>query len=256
MPKVSQKNSPFQEILQNRTDGASALFYRFVEIAADQTNEIVVAGLEACRATFPLMAVWRHALDQFRQGEYTLDNIATQFRRQTQDTVNTGAFALAEFQTILTLSNSSVVRQAITSAVTPKVLCAESLPGAEGINQVKALNESGIQAALVKDSDVRESMPQVQAIALGADQWDLREFMNKVGSKKLVEYAELGEIPVFILAERFKQEDQIPSANSSASQLGHLAKGNTTQETLFETITWKPHIRLITNTEILFPSTL
>jgi translation initiation factor 2B subunit (eIF-2B alpha/beta/delta family) len=257
VPKAGHQESPFHEILQNRTEGASALFYLFAESAAGQTEEVVLAGLEACRNTFPLMAVWKQALVQYRQGEHTLGYIADQFRNQTQDTVNLGSAALAEFQVILTLSNSSIVRKAIVSAASsPKVLCAESLPGGEGAQQVKALLETGIQATMVKDDDLHESMQQVQAIALGADQWDLSQFINKVGSEKLVKYAEHNGIPVFVLAEGFKQGDPIPSADSSGSQLEHLTTGATTQETLFETVAWRPHVRLVTNSEIQIPSAL
>lgn len=255
VPKASHQESPFHEILRNRTDGASALFYLFVELAADKTEEVVLAGLEACRTTFPLMAVWNQALVQYRQGNRTLGDIAGQFRTQTQDTVKLGSAVLTDFQVILTLSNSSIIRKAITSAASPpKVLCAESLPGGEGAHQVEALRESGIQATMVKDSDIRESMRHVQAIALGTDQWNPREFTNKVGSRNLVTCAALDGIPVFVLAEGFKQDDLIHGANSSDTDFERPTTGAITQDTLFETVAWRPHIRLITNNEILVPS--
>jgi translation initiation factor 2B subunit (eIF-2B alpha/beta/delta family) len=255
--KVRQQDSPFLEILRNRTEGASALFYQFVELSEDQTEEVVLAGLNACRNTFPIMAVWRHALAQFKQSECTLSDIANQFRKQTQDTINTGSLALREYQVILTLSNSSVIRHAVASArTTQKVLCAESLPGGEGANQAKALHESGIRATLVKDGDLPGSMQKVQALALGADQWDMSEFINKVGSKNLVDYAELEGIPVLVLAEGFKRIDQLSKPDSSITQLELMSNGKTTQETVFEIVAWRPHVRLISNTEVLLPSTL
>jgi translation initiation factor 2B subunit (eIF-2B alpha/beta/delta family) len=255
--KGGQQDSPFLEILQNRTDGASALFYQFVELSEYQTEEVVLAGLNACRRTFPIMAVWKHALAQFEQSECTLRDIAIQFRKQTHDTIITGSLALREYRVILTLSNSSVIRHAVASAhTTLKVLCAESLPGGEGANQAKALHESGIRATLVKDVDLPGSMHKVQAIALGADQWDLSEFINKVGSKNLVDHAELEGIPVFVLAEGFKRVDQLSKPGSSLTQLDLMSNGKTTQETVFEIVAWRPHVRLIYNTEVLIPSTL
>ncbi|MFC1619152.1 hypothetical protein ACFL45_04320 [Candidatus Neomarinimicrobiota bacterium] len=257
MQKDNQQDSPFLEILQNRTDGASALFYQFVELSEDQTEEVVLAGLKACRSAFPIMAVWRHVLAQFEQSECTLSDIATQFRKQTQDTINTGSVTLRQYQVILTLSNSSVIRHAVTSAhTTLKVLCAESLPGGEGANQAKALHESGIRATLVKDSDLPGRMQKVQAIALGADQWDLNEFINKVGSKNFVDYAELEGIPVLVLAEGFKRVDQLPRPSSPPTQLELMSNGKTKQETVFEIVAWRPNVRLISNTEVLIPFTL
>ncbi|MFC1484251.1 hypothetical protein ACFL5M_03630 [Candidatus Neomarinimicrobiota bacterium] len=257
MQKVSQQDSPFLEILHNRTDGASALFYQFVELSDDQTEEVVLAGLNACRSTFPIMVVWRHALAQFEQSECTLRDIANQFEKQTQDTINTGSLALREYRVILTLSNSSVIRHAVASAhTTLNVLCAESLPGGEGANQAKALHESGIQATLLEDGDLPGSMHKVQAIALGADQWNLSEFINKVGSKNLVDYAELEGIPVLVLAEGFKRVDQLPKSDSSLTQLELKSNGKTTQATVFERVAWRPHVRLISNSAVLIPSTL
>jgi translation initiation factor 2B subunit (eIF-2B alpha/beta/delta family) len=255
--QINQQDSPFLEILHNRTDGASALFYQFVELSKDQTEEVVLTGLNACRLTFPMMAVWSHALAQFKQTECTLADIAIQFRGQTQDTINTGSLALMEYQVILTLSNSSVIRHTVTSAHnSPDVLCAESLPGGEGANQAKALHESGIRATLVKDGDLPGSMQKVQAIALGADQWDLSEFINKVGSKKLVDIAEIEEIPVFVLAEGFKRVDQLSRPSSSLTQIELMSNGKTAQATVFEIVAWRPHVRLISNTGVMLPSTL
>lgn len=256
MPKDHQQDSPFLDILQNRTDGASALFYQFVEYAKNQTEEVVLAGLNACQITFPMMAVWKHTLARFEQREYSLIDIASQFKKQTQDTINTGSRALEEYRVILTLSNSSVIRNAIASAHTSrKVLCAESLPGGEGTVQANALCESGIRAALVKDCDLPESMQEVEAIVLGADQWDLSAFINKVGSKNLIDCAELNGNPVFVLAEGFKRVDQIPKLDPSLTQLVPTSNGKTTQETVFELIAWRPHIQLISNTKVFHPST-
>jgi translation initiation factor 2B subunit (eIF-2B alpha/beta/delta family) len=255
--KISQKDSPFLEILHNQTDGASALFYQFVELSEGQTEQIVLAGLRACLTTFPMMAVWRHALAQLKQSECTLTDIANQFRKQTQDTIKTGSLALREYQVILTLSNSSVIRHAVTSShAWPDVLCAESLPGGEGANQVKTFHESGIRATLVKDGDLPGSMHKVQAIAIGADQWNLGAFINKVGSKNLIDCAESEGMPVFVLAEGFKRTDQLPKPSSSLTQLDLMPNGKTILETVFEIVAWRPHVRLITNTEVLLPSAL
>ena len=241
----------FQAVLNNRTDGASALFEQFVQLARQQPHETVLAGLQACRRTFPLMAVWPYALDRLSEREQDLEQTATYMARQTQTTVARAAAALEELpgqghRAVLTLSNSSVVRRAILTANAPmQVLCAASHPGGEGRLLARALQEAGARATLVADEQLPQKLAEVQAVVLGADQYDESGFINKVGSRGLARQARHLAKPVLVLAERFKRVDRLPELTPELAALEIEEGGRVSRQTVFEWVPWQPHIRLI-----------
>ncbi len=238
----------YQIILTNRTDGASALFQQFAELAEEQPPEIVQEGLRACQGTFPLMAVWPYALGCISKGE-SLQEVAAEMARQTQATVDRGVAALQDYPAILTLSNSSLVRRTIINCGQRPgpVYCAESQPGGEGRVLAESLQQEGIEALLVTDEQALRIAAEVDAVLLGADQYDDAGFINKVGSKRLAERA--GELskPVLVLAEGFKQVAQLPRLTPELAQLEVNVGGQASFQTVFERIPWLPHIRLVTD---------
>ncbi len=245
---VSCLPSSFQAILANRADGASALFDQFVKSACGKPLDTVLAGLRACRDTFPLMAVWPYALARLTEEQPELEPIATQMAAQGRAVVAGAAKTLAGLNAVATLSNSSLVRRALlTCDPPPQVLCAVSQPGGEGRHLASMLNEAGIRAALVKDSQQLQRLAQVQAVLLGTDQYDHSGFINKVGSGELARHARLREIPVLVLAEEFKRVDRLPRLTTELVSLELEVEGRTASAVVFERIPWQPHIRLVSN---------
>ncbi|UCD37383.1 MAG: hypothetical protein JSW54_11200 [Fidelibacterota bacterium] len=240
--------APFHSILFNRTDGASALFEQFIQIARHQTRDVVVAGLQACQDAFPLMAVWSYALVQVTQHGHELEQTAAEMAQQTVGTFGQGARIIEHYHTILTLSNSSLVRRAVLSVSGPiQVLCALSLPGEEGRELAAALNKAGIQATLVADDQLSQRLSEIEAIVLGADQYDNQGFVNKIGSGSLARLAEQSGMPVWVLAEEFKRVPQLPELTPESAALELEFDGQVSRHTVFERVSWQPHIKLITN---------
>lgn len=238
----------YQAILTNRTDGASALFRQFTELAEGQPPDIVQEGLRSCQDTFPLMAVWSYTLEHLTEGR-SLAEIAAAMARQTEVVIEHGAAALTKYSAVLTLSNSSLVRHAIVACKQQlrPAYCAESQPGGEGLALAESLRQEGVEALLVKDDQALRIMAEVDVGLLGADQYDDEAFINKVGSKRLVEHTgKLGK-PMLVLAEGFKRVAQLPRLTPELAQLEVNVGGQVSLKTVFELVPWQSHVRLITN---------
>jgi hypothetical protein len=238
----------FQAILDNRTEGASALVEQFVELAQGQPPETIIAGLNACRKTFPLMAVWPNFLHQLTEKQLKLYQVAKLMEQQTERTVTLAAESLTGYEVLFTISNSSLVRKAIlASRHTPKVLCAVSEPGGEGRLLASTLGEAGLQATPVDDSEIPEEVSKANAVVLGTDQYDDTAFINKVGSGYIAELAMQHSKPVLVLAEEFKRVPQLPELTQELATLTFSFQGTTARHIVFEKVSWQSHIRLITN---------
>ncbi len=245
-------SSLFAPILDNRSDGATALFKQFVQLAKGQSPETVLHGLRHCRNTFPLMAVWPYALARLEEGKQDLTQLAAHMARQTQATIAQATAALQDYQMVLTLSNSSLVRETLirwwTNAQdTRQVRCLISRPGEEGRHLVAALQQAGCPAALVDDRDLSEALDVVQAAVLGADMYDRQGFVNKVGSGALVRAAEVMDKPVLVLAEKFKEVPRIPELTPARAGLKLQPGNETRREIIFELTPWQQHVRLVSH---------
>ncbi|UCH10158.1 MAG: hypothetical protein JSU61_13315 [Fidelibacterota bacterium] len=239
---------PFQIILDNRTEGASALLEQFVQQARDQPLEVIIAGLNACHQTFPLMAVWPYLRHQLTGNRLNLEQIAEAMTIQTRNVIAKAAEILTGNEVLLTLSNSSLVRRTIL-ALDPKpaVLCAASEPGSEGRLLASAFSEAGVQTTLVEDDQLSANIGNTHAVLLGADMYDDTAFINKVGSDDLARRARQCGKQVLVLAEEFKRVPQLPELTPELTTLAISSRGKTTTHVIFEQVLWQPHIRLITN---------
>ncbi|MFB0517498.1 MAG: hypothetical protein ACETWG_12970, partial [Candidatus Neomarinimicrobiota bacterium] len=246
--RAGYPGSPFHAVLSNRCDGASALFSQFVQLAQGHSRDTILAGLQACQKTFPLMAVWPYALAQLTQKRHDLKHTAALMAQQTRATIERAAVILKDYQSVLTLSNSSVVRRAILLAHTPpQVLCAVSDPGGEGHILSKALTAAGAKARLIADDQLPRKMADVQVVLLGADQYDDTGFINKVGSRDLALQARRLDKPVLVLAEEFKRVSQLPELTPELASLDLETGGLVSRQQVFEQVQWQSHIRLISN---------
>ncbi|MFC1543442.1 hypothetical protein ACFL4K_02750 [Candidatus Neomarinimicrobiota bacterium] len=205
-------------------------------------------GLQACQATFPLMAVWPYALERIGRGE-NLNEIAAAMARQTQAVINIGTAALKQYSAVLTLSNSSLVRQSLIACKRRLVYCAESQPGGEGYLLAESLRQEGVKALIVEDERTPQIMAEADIILLGADQYDDSGFINKVGSRRLAELAGALDKPVLVLAEGFKRVARLPHLIPELARLEVKAGGEILRQTIFELVPWRPHVRLVSDEE-------
>ncbi len=125
---------------------------------------------------------------------------------KNQDMINAMAVkAIYTNCTLLTISHSSLVREAVTainkSGTLQKIFCLRSAPANEGEILVKELIDRGINAFLIEDEEHHGLIDETELLIMGCDLLSTTFFINKKGSKNLVEWTEKNNIPVWIVGD-------------------------------------------------------
>ncbi len=110
---------------------------------------------------------------------------------------------------ILTISNSKTVLDLMKlmhqNGINPKVFVLKSLPGGEGKILYSKLKNLKINSYLIEDSALDEVIKMIDIVIIGADKILAEKwFVNKIGTKKLVNLARKNSKPVFF--SRIKRE--------------------------------------------------
>jgi translation initiation factor 2B subunit (eIF-2B alpha/beta/delta family) len=110
---------------------------------------------------------------------------------------------------IVTLSASGTVRAALTAAAgraaagsghIPPVLVAESRPLLEGRDLAAGLALAGLHPTVVVDAAIRSLLRPGDLVLLGSDRIGWDGWVNKIGTRALVEGAAVTGVPVLVLA--------------------------------------------------------
>ena len=130
---------------------------------------------------------------------------------------------------IITLSNSSTVKKALSSLQPARVFVMESLPGGEGRSMADALGEqfkpSGGQIELIPDAAIGNVVPEVDCALVGIDAFDLSgAIYHKVSTLPLALCCRQFAKPLYAAGHSLKRvEDPLDStpepAKPSAAQL-------------------------------------
>ncbi|WP_404364184.1 hypothetical protein [Marinobacter sp.] len=84
-----------------------------------------------------------------------------------------------------------------------------SEPGGEGESQYQELRSRGINAQLIEDDRLPDIVSRLDAAWLGVDQFSDEFFVNKVGSRRIVELMQSVEKPVFVLGDSRKKVSEL-----------------------------------------------
>ncbi len=196
-------------LLDNKDLGSSALLEKFIHLFSQLSTAEVFDLLSQLQATFPLMAVWSFAESYFKKyppDQHSVTAFSKEVQQSAKGVLQRSDIALAEFDTLLTLSHSSLVEAFLCRCSSRKyrVICARSLPAGEGVSFSRALQNEGLSIDMVEDWEINDEIKYTDAIVLGADWVTSTTIINKSGSAELVKQADVLKKPVFILAEAFK----------------------------------------------------
>jgi translation initiation factor 2B subunit (eIF-2B alpha/beta/delta family) len=203
-------NSAIEALCQDRHHGASALLEQFLNILPGLGPEEVLTSLEHLRQAFPVMAVWAFCHNYFSQhgsGSSRRQVLIEDISQARGIAVSASTKEISEYHTLLTISNSSLVRATITSLteIEPRrVILSRSFPAREGEQLAADLAGFGVEIELVEDWELVDRIVDAEAIVLGADWATDHGFVNKQGSAELVRAAVPAQRPVYVLAETFK----------------------------------------------------
>lgn len=149
-------------------------------------------------ATTELAARIFHEIRAFRVG---LQRMPREIARRFLPRVPRGS-------TILTYSYSSTVLDALLAAHHPRknirVICSESRPMLEGRRMAMRLAQAGVRVSFVVDALLPGLVAEADLVVSGADAVFADGFVNKVGTRVLVQAAEEMGVPFCLLVDRTK----------------------------------------------------
>jgi translation initiation factor 2B subunit (eIF-2B alpha/beta/delta family) len=150
----------------------------------------------------PSMApLWR--LGSFLLSERDHELAAERFEHDLADQGTAAAVVASSLpSTLLTISCSATVAEAIRIRKPQAVLCMASEPGGEGM-QMAGLAGAHTQATVIPDAQAIEQLP-ADAVLVGADAITPRSLVNKVLTRALVEASAARGIPRFAVASSSK----------------------------------------------------
>ncbi|MDX1534904.1 MAG: hypothetical protein R3291_04725, partial [Thermoplasmata archaeon] len=142
-------------------------------------------------------------------GDGAMNRLRTRLLASRRRVADRAAEVLKDARTIVTLSYSSDVLQALTHPRAPKarVYVAESRPLREGVQLAADLRQAGVEAILVADAAAAGLVPRSDAVLTGADAILRRGgLVNKVGTLPLALACRKYGVPFLPLLEAFKVE--------------------------------------------------
>lgn len=173
-----------------------------------------IRAFASCRTTmgvFPdLAARLLLAIDR-EGGQFNFDALVTELLAMVNDaadlSVTNAAEGLEGRHTILTLSNSEAVRDAILAwrHNDCKVFVAESKPGGEGVKLAEQLHAEGVRVRVISDSEIAAMARDVDAVLVGCDAiTEANQIVNKVGTSAAVASAAEAGVPAYAIAQTYK----------------------------------------------------
>ncbi len=235
-----------QKLVDNRKLGSSSLLHKIIdclwtnrEIDSGSLN----SGLEKLTSIDKSMVVIHHLLNFIQQDNVELEEVLNHYMTKWGDvdkqlTQRFGAFVDLKGKSILTHSNSGQVTICLFSMYEEGkeffVYQTESEPGGEGKHQANRFMQKGITTRIVKDGHVKEILDKVDICILGCDHFSEKEFVNKVGSKMIVDICLKKGIEIYILGDSRKRVESSFSTKS-----------------IFEKVEFRSGVHLVSETEIL-----
>jgi translation initiation factor 2B subunit (eIF-2B alpha/beta/delta family) len=137
-----------------------------------------------------------------------IKQIREEYKKNIEIIALSGSKIIANFNKILTYSNSTVVKHIFEKADFQKrkfeVFCLKSDPPGEGTKLAETLNEQGIKTTIVADSQAGIVMNDMNLVVVGADRLYETGFVNKSGTLALCLLAKQFNIPVYLAVETTK----------------------------------------------------
>lgn len=187
-----------EELAGDRTSGAAELAERAAHALAGVPRGELPDAIEALLRGHPSMGpLWRLATEMLTGGDPPAG--AERFLADlADDALAAAAIAPRLPESVLTISYSSTVLEALRLRRPGLVVCMNSLPGGEGRQMAEAASES-TQAIVVSDEEAIERMPAA-AVLTGADAVTPTMVLNKVKTREVAEAAARAGVPCYSVA--------------------------------------------------------
>ncbi|MBD3297451.1 MAG: hypothetical protein GF341_02265 [candidate division Zixibacteria bacterium] len=270
---MSEFHGKFKKILADRRSGSTTLALRLCRLLRAELRKTdahiqpdhLPRLIQEASDIFPEMAIFinfkRTVQAALRRKDTnspdgmakSLSEFESRVKSYRQETAQHLADQLIEAKTILTLSSSSAVREAIlalSELTSPLVIVCESRPNREGAALARELQKKEVDAEPIIDAAVGSVIERVDAVLLGADWVDDDGFINKTGSCVLSDLARLHLKPIYVLADSHRLATRTGKARTTS--IGPRANPTVVPKD-FERVPWNPAHRLVTEEGIRQP---
>jgi len=240
MPRLKEK---INQIKNDRIHGSSFLLQEIIEAltAAEYSDNEITQAFSELKKIESSMKVIHHFLEELKPAigqdfQHKVEEYSNTWKNVNESIAeNLKGYLANDSLIILTHSHSGVIIGVVEILLrlgyAIEIIQTESQPGGEGKIQAKALQQLGLEVAIIKDDKITDVMNKVNYCFLGVDQYDENSFVNKVGSKNIVEIAKKQNVPVFVLGDKRKFVKMI----------------SYTPNPLFEIVALNKHISIIDN---------
>ncbi|MCB0283757.1 MAG: hypothetical protein H6627_10600 [Calditrichae bacterium] len=137
-----------------------------------------------------------------------LDSQNEELQTNAENVALNGSKIIANFNKILTYSNSSVVFKLFQKATAQKrkfeVYCLKSDPPGEGLDLAEKLSKMDVKTTIVPDTQAGIVMDEMNIVYVGADRLYENGFVNKSGTLAVCLLAKQFNVPVYLVSETSK----------------------------------------------------
>ncbi|MDP9341786.1 MAG: hypothetical protein M3Q23_06715 [Actinomycetota bacterium] len=191
-----------EELAADRTLGAAETARAAAGLLAELPRDELADAVEALLRGHPSMApLWRMADAMLRSRGHATGTAAEKFLATLGDDGRAASAAAAVLpDTVLTISVSSTVAEAIRIRRPGHVLCMASHPGGEGLAMAGRVS-AWTETTVVDDDEAIRSLPaEVEAVVVGADAVTPGVLINKVRTRDLAQAARSRGVPCYAVA--------------------------------------------------------
>ncbi len=202
-----------EDLLHDNTRGATSIFKDAISVFLSENNPGTIKyGVEKLIDQFPVMGLFVNLGIQINTKNTVeeIHNILADLNRRLKSSFNqvieNAGNPLPDECRIMTISHSSYVRELIINNKEKLniVYCLESAPEFEGKELANLLIENGIDAYVVPDTGYLPQLTKTTHVIAGSDLISEHFFINKSGTKNLVEMAVKQEKNVWILGDELR----------------------------------------------------
>jgi len=193
---VEDPRAVVEQLAADRTLGAAETARAAARALVAISGEELPDAVEVLLRGHPSMApLWRLADAVLRKRAGGADRFLATL---ADDGQAAAALAAALPDTLLTISSSATVAEAIRIRRPRPVVCMASHPGGEGLAMAKVVS-AWTETTLAEDDEAIRSLP-AEAVVTGADAITPTAVINKVRTRELAEAARARDVPCYAVA--------------------------------------------------------
>lgn len=201
------------EIATDTVHGATYLAFSGLRLLEEyferNLNGSLTRAVRAFAACRPSMGVFPHLAAKLLIDQCSPGELARSLENAASKSAAYAAAALAPYKSILTISYSSAVKEAILRrnkvGDALRVIIMESRPELEGVTLARELAEEGLHVTVITDTQMNLFISEVDAVIVGCDAiTEQDQLQNKVGTSLLVLAAHSHKVPCLAVSQTYK----------------------------------------------------